>query len=221
MTKGLGTTKNPPNINLGRHYMSFVGSTPFYNAARNGDPDDDAAAGGARRGSEHADPTWRHAVDGARPASTITKARRPGPLTGVSEAERLEAVKLAVELGNDLNAKYPSGRLSAGRHIRIHARALSGQLRTIWPNLGTGDARWDGFTALHGAVLCNQPSILQYLVDKGADPTHQEQARLDAFDAHPRHLHGELEEGIPGGRGDPEEGDGAKRAASNEWQARE
>ena len=27
MTKGLGTTKNPPNINLGRHYMSFVGST--------------------------------------------------------------------------------------------------------------------------------------------------------------------------------------------------
>jgi hypothetical protein len=23
--------------------------------------------------------------------------------------------------------------------------------------------------AIHGAVLCNQPSILQYLVDKGAD----------------------------------------------------
>ena len=39
MTKGLGTTRNPPNINLGRHYLSFVGSTPFYNAARNGDPD--------------------------------------------------------------------------------------------------------------------------------------------------------------------------------------
>ena len=38
MTKGLGTTRNPPNINLGRHYLSFVGSTPFYNAARNGDP---------------------------------------------------------------------------------------------------------------------------------------------------------------------------------------
>ena len=34
---GLGTTKNPPNINLGRHYLSFVGATPFYSAARNGD----------------------------------------------------------------------------------------------------------------------------------------------------------------------------------------
>lgn len=37
MTKGLGTTRNPPDINLGRHYLSFVGATPFYAAARNGD----------------------------------------------------------------------------------------------------------------------------------------------------------------------------------------
>ena len=28
----------------------------------------------------------------------------PGPFTGVSEAERVEAVKLALELGNDVNA---------------------------------------------------------------------------------------------------------------------
>ncbi len=28
----------------------------------------------------------------------------PGPFTGVPEAERLEAVKLAIELGNDINA---------------------------------------------------------------------------------------------------------------------
>jgi len=37
MTAGLGTTSNPPNIPLGRHFLSFVGATPFYVAARNGD----------------------------------------------------------------------------------------------------------------------------------------------------------------------------------------
>ena len=66
MTKGLGTTKNPPNINLGRHYLSFVGSTPFYNAARNGD------APMMRLLVEHgadpkiADRGRRHAADGRR-----------------------------------------------------------------------------------------------------------------------------------------------------------
>src|SRR5204863_525701 len=33
----------------------------------------------------------------------------PGPFTGVSEAERLEAVKLAVSLGNDVNAQADFG----------------------------------------------------------------------------------------------------------------
>ena len=32
-----GTTKNPPNIQLGRHLLSYVGATPFYVAARGGD----------------------------------------------------------------------------------------------------------------------------------------------------------------------------------------
>jgi len=35
-------------------------------------------------------------------------------------------------------------------------------------DLGTGDPRWSGCTALHGAILANQPSIVQYLVDHGA-----------------------------------------------------
>jgi hypothetical protein len=34
------------------------------------------------------------------------------------------------------------------------------------------DPRWSGSTALHGAVISNQPSIVQFLVDRGA--------RLDA-----------------------------------------
>jgi ankyrin repeat protein len=31
------------------------------------------------------------------------------------------------------------------------------------------DPRWAGCTALHGAVVSNQPKLVQYLVDQGAD----------------------------------------------------
>jgi ankyrin repeat protein len=169
MTKGLGTTKNPPNINLGRHYMSFVGSTPFYNAARNGDP------ALMRLLVEHGADPKAATPAGITPLMAAAcidyyEGETPGPLTGVSEAERLEAVKLAVELGNDLNAKTHLGDyplVGTSESMLAHYPDNFDDLA----DLGTGDARWDGFTALHGAVLCNQPSILQYLVDKGADPT--------------------------------------------------
>jgi ankyrin repeat protein len=169
MDKGLGTTKNPPNINLGRHYMSFVGSTPFYNAARNGDP------AMMKLLVEHgADPKLATPL-GITPLMAAAcldyyEGETPGPLTGVSEAERLEAVKLAVELGNDLNARTHLGDyplVGTSESMLAHYPDNFNDLA----DLGTGDARWDGFTALHGAVLCNQPSILQYLLDKGADPT--------------------------------------------------
>ena len=32
-----GTARNPPNIRLGRHLLSYNGATPFYVAAKNGD----------------------------------------------------------------------------------------------------------------------------------------------------------------------------------------
>jgi hypothetical protein len=169
MTKGLGTTKNPPNINLGRHYMSFVGSTPFYNAARNGDP------AMMKLLVEHgADPKMATAV-GVTPLMAAAcldyyEGETPGPLTGVSEAERLEAVKLALELGNDINAKTHLGdypMTGTSESMLAHYPDNFDDLA----NLGVGDPRWDGFTALHGAVICNQPTILQFLVDKGADPT--------------------------------------------------
>jgi hypothetical protein len=169
MTKGLGTTRNPPNINLGRHYLSFVGSTPFYNAARNGDP-----AMMRLLVKYGADPKLKTDV-GVTPLMAATcldyyEGETPGPLTGVPEAERLEAVKLAIELGNDINAKVSMGDFamegtseSMLKHYPDNFDALA--------NLGVGDPRWDGMTALHGAVICNQPSILQYLVDQGADLT--------------------------------------------------
>src|SRR4029077_8799280 len=108
MTKGLGTTKNPPNINLGRHYMSFVGSTPFYNAARNGDP------AMMRLLVEHGADPKAATPAGITPLMAAAcldyyEGETPGPLTGVPEAQRLEAVKLALELGNDINARTHLG----------------------------------------------------------------------------------------------------------------
>lgn len=166
MTKGLGTTRNPPNINLGRHYLSFVGSTPFYNAARNGDPEMMRLL--VKYG---ADPNINTAV-GVTPLMAAAcldyyEGETPGPLTGVPEAERLEAVKLAVELGNDVNAKTHLGdypMTGTSESMLAHYPDNFDDLA----NLGVGDPRWDGMTALHGAVICNQPSILQFLVDHGA-----------------------------------------------------
>lgn len=42
-------------------------------------------------------------------------------------------------------------------------------------NLGVGDMRFDGMTALHGAVICNQPSIVDRLIQQGAkvDPKNR------------------------------------------------
>ena len=169
MTKSLGTTKNPPNINLGRHHLSFVGSTPFYNAARNGD-----AEMMRLLVSAGADPKLTTEV-GVTPLMAAAcldyyEGESPGPLTGVSEAERLEAVKLALQLGNDINAHTNLGNFpmigSAETTLMRYPDNIDDLL-----GLGVGDPRWNGMAAIHGAVLCNQPSILQYLVDQGADIT--------------------------------------------------
>jgi ankyrin repeat protein len=166
MTKGLGTTRNPPNINLGRHYLSFVGATPFYAAARNGDVQMMHLL------VEHgANPTTPTAV-GVTPLMAATcldyyEGETPGPLTGVPEAERLAAVKYALELGNDINAKTHLGDFPMEGDAQWNLQRYPKNFDDL-ADLGVGDPRWDGMTALHGAVICNQPSILQFMVDHGA-----------------------------------------------------
>lgn len=166
MTKGLGTTRNPPDINLGRHYLSFVGATPFYAAARNGDVQF------MRLLVEHgADPNINTEV-GVTPLMAAAgldyyEGETPGPLTGVPEPERLEAVKLCYELGNDINARTHLGDYpmigSAEFTLLTYPLNMDDLL-----NLGVGDPRWDGMTPLFGAVISNQPSIVQFMVDHGA-----------------------------------------------------
>jgi ankyrin repeat protein len=91
----------------------------------------------------------------------------PGPLTGVPEAERLEALKLALKLGGNINAKAHLGDYPMVGDAEFTLLTYPKNMDDLL-NLGVGDPRWDGMTALHGAVLSNQPSLVQYLVDQGA-----------------------------------------------------
>ncbi len=166
LTKGLGTTRNPPNINLGRHYLTFNGATPFYVAAWTGD-----AKMMRLLADFGANPTTpnRFGVTPLMAAACLDyyEGESPGPYTGVPEAERLEAVKLALELGNDIDAHTDFGQypMIGGTEFTLLTYPLNFD---DLADLGFGDMRWNGMTALHGAVISNQPSILQYLVDKGA-----------------------------------------------------
>jgi ankyrin repeat protein len=90
-----------------------------------------------------------------------------GPFSGVSEAERLEAVKLAVQLGNDINARTDFGRYPMTGTPERTLLTYPDNIKDIL-DLGVGDPRFNGMTALHGSVICNQPSITQYLIDQGA-----------------------------------------------------
>ncbi|MEP6960555.1 MAG: ankyrin repeat domain-containing protein, partial [Acidobacteriota bacterium] len=153
MTKGLGTTKAPPNINLGRHHLSFVGSTPFYNAARNGD-----APMMRLLASMGANPNINTEV-GVTPLMAAAcldyyEGESPGPTTGVSEAERLAAVKLAIEMGNDINAHTNFGDYPVVGSPETTIMRYPDNVEDLL-GLGVGDPRWDGMTAVHGSILCN------------------------------------------------------------------
>ena len=167
-TIGLGTTMNPPGLMLGRHYLSYDGATPFYVAARNGDVRLMELL--AQYGADATLPT----ATGVTPLMAAAgldyyEGETPGPFVGVSEAERLAAVKLAVKLGNELDARTDFGEYPM---IGDPAGMLLTYPRNIFDlgDLGVGDPRFDGMTVLHGAVISNQPSIVAYLLEQGADP---------------------------------------------------
>src|SRR5437667_9092445 len=81
----------------------------------------------------------------------------PGPLTGVPEAERLEAIKYALELGNDINAKVHMGDYTMTGTVESTLAHYPDNFDQL-ADLGVGDPRWDGMTAIFGAIISNQPS---------------------------------------------------------------
>jgi uncharacterized protein len=162
-----GTARNPPNIRLGRHLLSYNGATPFYVAAKNGD------APLMRLLADHGgDPTLptRFGVTPLMVAAGLDywEGESPGPFVGVSEAERLDAVRLALALGNDINARADFGDYPMEGDVEYTLLYYPHNIDDLL-DLGVGDPRWNGSTALIGAVVSGQPSIVRFLVDHGAD----------------------------------------------------
>ena len=113
--------------------------------------------------------TTAHGVTPLMAASGLDyyEGETPGPYNGVSEPERLEAVKLCVELGNDVSAHTDFGNYPMPGTAEFTLLTYPENFEDL-AGLGVGDPRWTGMTALHGAVISNQPTILQYLVEAGA-----------------------------------------------------
>ena len=76
--------------------------------------------------------------------------------------------------------------------------------------LGVGDPRWSGSTPLIGAVVSGQPSIVQYLVDRGARPDAKTALGWTPLRVARGRVLRQRQEGVPAGRA-PEQGDGRAR----------
>ncbi len=163
---GGGLARNPPDLAIGRHYLTYMGATPFYLAARNGDAEMMRILAAA--GANPTTPT-KYGVTPLMGAACLDyyEGETAGPFSGVSEAERLEAVKLALDLGNDINARTHFGDYAMTGSPEATLLRYPDNIKDLL-DLGVGDMRFDGMTALHGAVICNQPSIVTYLIQKGA-----------------------------------------------------
>ena len=164
----LGIVKPPPNISVGRNFISFVGATPFYLAAKHADVDLMRLL--VEYGADPLMPTDQ-GVTPLMAASGVGfwDGESPGPLNGTPDEVRLEAVKLALELGNDLHAVTDFGDTElVGNGVELLLRHPHNLLE-LDPQRDRGDMRWDGCTALHGAAMMGSNLIVQYLVDQGAD----------------------------------------------------
>jgi ankyrin repeat protein len=162
-----GVARNPPNLAIGRHYLSYEGATPFYLAARNGDAPMMRVLADA--GAVPTTPT-RFGVTPLMAAACLDyyEGETAGPFSGVSEADRLDAVKLALALGNRIDARTTFGDYPMIGTPEDTLLRYPDNVQDLL-DLRTGDVRFDGMTALHGAVICNQPSIVKYLIDQGAE----------------------------------------------------
>ncbi len=164
----LGIVKPPPNISVGRNFISFVGATPFYLAAKHAD------LALMKLLVDHGADPRRPTDQGVTPLMAAAglgfwDGESPGPLNGTSEEVRLEAVKLTLDLGNDLHAATDFGdTVLEGEGVELLLRHPYNLLE-FDPQRDRGDMRWGGSTALHGAAMMGSNLLVKYLVERGAD----------------------------------------------------
>ena len=164
----LGIVRPPPGISVGRNFLSFVGATPFYLAAKHADVDLMRLL--VRHGADPLTPTHQRITPLMAAAGVgFWDGESPGPLNGTPEEVRLEAVRLAIELGNDIHAMTDFGDtplVGEGRALLLRHPL---NLAELDAQRDRGDMRWGGSTALHGAAMTGSNLIAQYLLEQGAD----------------------------------------------------
>jgi len=162
-----GQVRLPSTIRMGRHWLSYVGATPFFIAAQHSD------VLFMRLLLEHgADPNIA-AVQNVTPLMAAAglgfwDAESPAPQNGTPESDTLEAVKICVEHGANVNETTKYGQLKVnGDPAELRYRyVFPAELPTDIPSYG--DMRWDGATALHGAAVRGVNTVVKYLVEHGA-----------------------------------------------------
>ena len=160
------TVRQPPDVLIGRNFLSLVGATPFYLAAKHSDVTLMRLL--VDHGADPLIPTEQQITPLIAAAGLgFWDGESPGPTTGVSESDTLAAVKLCVELGNDVNAatdfgdaELVSDGVSLLERLPLHITKDPGQ--------AMGDMRWGGSTALHGAAYRGLDSVVRFLVGEGA-----------------------------------------------------
>ena len=137
--------------------VSAIGATPFWWAARAADlPAMNLLL------ENGADPLLA-TIENVTPLAMAAGVGYLDAQTPGSERDALEAVRLLLELGADVNAASECDP----KDTRVEDRTLEDELR--------GRSRCCGWTALHGAASRGADTIIDYLVRQGA--------RLDATDA--------------------------------------
>ncbi len=163
----LGITRAPPGISVGRNFLSFVGATPFYLAAKHADIEYMRLL--VEYGADPGIPTGQRVTPLMAAAGVgFWDGESPGPLNGTPETVRLEAVKLALELGNDIHDVTDFGDTALeGAGLELLLRHPP-NIAEFDPQRDRGDMRWGGSTALHGAAMMGSNLIVQFLVEQGA-----------------------------------------------------
>ena len=137
--------------------VSAIGTTPFWWAARAAD-----LPAMSLLLENGADP-FLATIEKVTPLAMAAGVGYLDAQTPGSEGDALEAVRLILELGADVNAASECDP----KDTRVEDRTLEDELR--------GRSRCCGWTALHGAASRGADTIIEFLVHQGA--------RLDATDA--------------------------------------
>jgi ankyrin repeat protein len=130
--------KRPADLSIERNYLGWDGATPFWLAARHADVEYMRLL--ASRGADPTIPTRLNITPlMAAAGAGFQQGGSPG-----TDAEALEATRMALELGNDVNAVADYGGVE------------------------NTDPRFDGLTALHGAATRGAVEVIRLLVSHGA-----------------------------------------------------